>query len=279
MNRLRPIPIPSLSSLYRHAIQRNTRRLAQTPAQPTATPAPAPSKPRRFRAARIWYGLVFAGGLGLGFIVKDFVGASPWPAPGTQEDELYLKACTKEIEDLDIVKYMRSQSRPRQTDPTTDSGSPPATPTSQQSSEAEAEQKAWIELDIKNNITESKDDWGYRTRTATFQSMAGTRGLGVQRAFMNAETGELVAVVWIGKSLSGWPGLAHGGAIATIFQDCMARMVAGPAAKWSWLPSWKDMTKKAQPGEAKETVEIVGTLEDVNGDLLVRAKGTYPVAG
>jgi len=58
--------------------------------------------------------------------------------------------------------------------------------------------------------------------------LAGSQGLGIQRAFWNAETREMVAVVWIGGALSGWPSLAHGGAIATIFEDVMSRMVAGP---------------------------------------------------
>jgi acyl-coenzyme A thioesterase PaaI-like protein len=36
-------------------------------------------------------------------------------------------------------------------------------------------------------------------------------------------------VVWIGGGLSGWPGVAHGGAIATIFEETMARMIRGPS--------------------------------------------------
>ena len=66
------------------------------------------------------------------------------------------------------------------------------------------------------------------TRTLTQQTMAGTRGLGVQRAFWNAATRELIAVVWFGGALSGWPGLAHGGAIATVFDEGFSRIVAGP---------------------------------------------------
>jgi hypothetical protein len=65
-------------------------------------------------------------------------------------------------------------------------------------------------------------------RKGILGAMSGTRGLGVQRAFWNPETKELVAVVWIGGGLAGWPGVAHGGAIATIFEEAMARMVKGP---------------------------------------------------
>ncbi|KAF2639362.1 hypothetical protein P280DRAFT_403203 [Massarina eburnea CBS 473.64] len=330
MNRLRPIPIRPYSLPHRHALRNPPQRFAHTKAKPTATPP----KRRRFRAVRIWYGLVFVGGLAGGFAVRDLVSPSPWPHPGTEEDGLYLQAAKKEIEDLEVVKYMRAQCPPRPLDPLAENSETPlATADAEQEAE-KAEHKGWIELDIKHNIVEANTqdnyDWGLRTRTATFHSMAGIRGLGVQRAFLNTETKELVAVVWIGKSLSGWPGLAHGGAIATIFQDCMSRMVAGPdvpidpdtideptslsmtyarktrnhsfyiiraaftepktpqmespppkesaSAKWSWLPSWKDLTKKTQPTEAKETVEITGTMENIYGDLLVRAKGTFPVA-
>lgn len=52
-----------------------------------------------------------------------------------------------------------------------------------------------------------------------------------------------------------------------------------PQPAKSWLPSWKDFTKKEQPTEAKKSVEIIGTLESVDGELCVRVKGTFPTAG
>jgi len=51
-----------------------------------------------------------------------------------------------------------------------------------------------------------------------------------------------------------------------------------PAPAKSWLPSWKDMTKKEPPAKDKKTVEIIGTLENTDGQLCVRVKGTYPVS-
>ena len=51
-----------------------------------------------------------------------------------------------------------------------------------------------------------------------------------------------------------------------------------PAPAKSWLPSWKDLTKKEQPAEgAAQAVEIIGTLESVEGELTVRVKGTFLV--
>ncbi|KAF2689487.1 hypothetical protein K458DRAFT_128400 [Lentithecium fluviatile CBS 122367] len=296
-----------------HRFQRSSS--TQAPASPSPT---VPPKRRLFRASYIWYGLVLLTGASLGFTVRNFAAPLPLPLPGSREDELAMRAITSDIEGLDVVKFMRSQGYHLHADT-------PLRPFEQD--QAKAAHKGWTELDIKTNIVESKEDWGSKSRTLTGGSLAGSRGLGVQRAFWNAETRELVAVVWIGGALCGWPGLAHGGAIATIFGDCMSRMVAGPgvsidsipeptsmsvtyakptnstnfyilrahfskphippvapppdpdpAPAKSWLPSWKDLTKKEQPTENKKAVEIIGTLEDTNGNLCVRVKGTYPVS-
>ncbi|KAJ4297608.1 hypothetical protein N0V90_005501 [Kalmusia sp. IMI 367209] len=287
-----------------------------TSSQATATPntSAAPPKPRRSRLLYIWYGIVLFGGVSAGLTIRNFVSPS-LPVPGSREDELALAALTSDVEQLDIVKYMRSQCYHLHED-------------SPLSGTRASGHKGWIELGVKTHIAESKDDVGKKTRTITEDALAGSKGLGVQRAFWNAETRELVAVVWLGTALSGWPMLAHGGAIATVFEDCMSKMVAGPdatidsieqptsmsityakptystnfyilranysrpnfsqvapphdpdpAPAKSWLPSWKDFTKKEQPTNSKKAVEIIGTLESVDGELLVRVKGTFPVSG
>ncbi|KAF2447030.1 hypothetical protein P171DRAFT_356218 [Karstenula rhodostoma CBS 690.94] len=301
--------IDAASILQRAAPQRRSpSRFAssQSTAAPSSTAAP---KPRRSRLLYAWYGIVLFGGVSAGLTVRNFVGPS-LPVPGSREDRLLLDALASDAEQLDVVKFIRSQIAP--VDESSDS----------------SERNGWVELDIKTHITESKDDEGKQTRTLTGQALAGSKGLGVQRAFWNADTKELVAAVWIGSAMSGWPMMAHGGGIATIFEDCMSRMVAGPDASIdsipqptsisvtyakptystnfyilranysrphlpqaappvdpepqpakSWLPSWKDLTKKEQPTDTKKTVEIIGTLESVDGELCVRVKGTFPVSG
>lgn len=52
-------------------------------------------------------------------------------------------------------------------------------------------------------------------REALISQMQGAKGLGVQRVFWDRGEQRLVAVIWFGGSLCGWPGVTHGGAIAT----------------------------------------------------------------
>jgi hypothetical protein len=181
---------------------------SQSTAAPSAT-APPP-KPRR-RLLYAWYGLVLFGGVSAGLTVRKFVSPA-LPVPGSREDEVLLAALASDVEQLEAVKFLRSRVDTVAELPDGSEG------------------KGWVELNVKTHITESKDDEGRQTRTITGQALAGSKGLGVQRAFWNAETKELVAAVWIGSAMSGWPMMAHGGGIATIFEDCMSRMVAGPDA-------------------------------------------------
>ena len=53
---------------------------------------------------------------------------------------------------------------------------------------------------------------------------------------------------------------------------------AEPAQAKSWLPFWKDLTKKEPHTGAQTNVEIIGTLESVKGVLSVRVKGSFPAS-
>jgi acyl-coenzyme A thioesterase PaaI-like protein len=53
--------------------------------------------------------------------------------------------------------------------------------------------------------------------------MAGSSGLAFQRVFHNASTGEVVSIVYFGAALSGWPGVVHGGALATLLDESLGR--------------------------------------------------------
>jgi acyl-coenzyme A thioesterase PaaI-like protein len=123
--------------------------------------------------------------------------------------------------------------------------------------------------------------------------MGGARALGgFQRIFYNAETGEVVTVVWFGGALAGWPGVTHGGAIATMLDEALGR-----CAIWK-LPGRIGVTAalqlkylkpvvtnsfymiKAAPQEDQSTDTkqwVNGRLETVDGKICVEARGLFVV--
>ncbi|KAH7116857.1 hypothetical protein B0J11DRAFT_102663 [Dendryphion nanum] len=261
----------------------------------------------------VWYICTIGGGVVTGLFANALVASrfNP-PIAGSQEDEIALEELARVWDSLDVVKSLRAQGYHLHADTPLDATS--------------KGQRGWMELDIRKNIVESRTvgESNNAIQKLTQETLTGYRGLGIQRAFWNSETRELVAVVWIGPMLSGWPGVAHGGAIATMFQDAMSRMIAGPNVPIdtipspssisvdylrptmssntfilrasftkpdqsqnepppepmpkSWLPSWKDFTKKKTSSLLESTIEINGTLEDLDGKVKVRAKGAWPAS-
>jgi hypothetical protein len=161
----------------------------------------------RFRWSYLWYGSILALGITTGLGARHFAAPLGLLEPGSRDDERILASLDSDIDRLDIVQSLRKQSYSLHSDTAlTSAGDVKA-------------QKGWLEVDLK---------WRETDKGRLLHVMSGTRGFGVQRAFWNAETREMVAVVWLGGGLAGWPGVAHGGAIATIFEETMARMVKGP---------------------------------------------------
>lgn len=171
----------------------------------------------KFRWSYLWYGSILALGISTGLGARHFAAPLGLPEPGSRDDELIIQSLNADIDKLDIVKELRKQSYSVHADVPLSSAAGVETP------------KAWLEMDLGRSEVEKGGLLG---------TMSGTRGLGVQRAFWNAETREMVAVVWIGGGLSGWPGVSHGGAIATIFEEAMARMVRGPDGDIGMHSSW-----------------------------------------
>ncbi|KAF1943103.1 hypothetical protein EJ02DRAFT_453626 [Clathrospora elynae] len=267
----------------------------------------------RLRWSYLWYASILALGITTGLGARHFAAPLGLPLPGSREDELILESLGRDIDALEVVQALRTQSYNLHNDTALRSG-PGLTSSGGGGGRKISAYKAWQELDI---------DFG-RGEGGMLGAMSGTRGLGVQRAFWSAETREMVAVVWIGGGLSGWPGVAHGGAIATVFEEVMARMVdstsvhhpsslsityakptysldfyilrasfstphlpqSGPALdpetdlakSWlGWLSPAKHRTKTVKPTGQK--FEIVGTMESIKGDMCAKAKGSFHVPG
>ena len=151
------------------------------------------SKPiRRFRMRNIIYATVFLlSGLTIGQLVRFTVLPPPLPIPGSEEDIVYLTALHRDADRLPIVEELRLHP------------------------------DEWIE-------TEAYNDKGtlQRQSSLTAGAMSGSRGLAVQKIFWNEQENRSLGVVFFGGALSGWPGVTHGGCIATVMQEHMERLVA-----------------------------------------------------
>jgi hypothetical protein len=168
----------------------------------------------RIRWSYFWYAGILTLGVTTGLGARQFAAPLGLPTPGSPEDKLIVESLSQDIDKLDVVQSLRKQSFNLHAD----------TPLTEIGGGDKFKVKGWVEVDFNFVKGEETQD-----RSGILGALSGTRGFGVQRAFWNAETKEMVAVVWIGGGLAGWPGVAHGGAIATIFEEIMARMVKGPS--------------------------------------------------
>ncbi|KAI0419550.1 hypothetical protein F5X98DRAFT_334370 [Xylaria grammica] len=133
--------------------------------------------------------------------------------------------------------------------------------------------------------------------------MSGSSGLAFQRVFHNAATGEVVTVVYFGAGLASWPGVVHGGALATVLDESLGRCAilrfpgrTGVTAHLAMqyrtptltnnfyvvratpLPSLEDDLVGAdgvRKGDRK--LWVYGTLETESGNAAVHARGLFVV--
>lgn len=181
----------------------------------TSLPQPDLILQSRFRWPYLWYAGILSLGIATGLGARQFAAPLGLPTPDSPEDKLIIQSLGTDVDRLDVVQSLRKQTFNLHSD----------TPIIGTANEDKFTVRGWVELDVDLVKNAEIDELGVK---GILGAMSGTRGLGVQRAFWNAETKEMVAVVWIGGGLAGWPGVAHGGAIATIFEEIMARMVKGP---------------------------------------------------
>ena len=84
------------------------------------------------------------------------------------------------------------------------------------------EEGGWVE--VIPFPPELKEDTG--AEDSLFARMQGAKGLGVERVFWDRGEQKLTAIVWFGGALSGWPGVTHGGAIATAMAEKLSLAAA-----------------------------------------------------
>ncbi|ETS77800.1 hypothetical protein PFICI_09862 [Pestalotiopsis fici W106-1] len=154
------------------------------PEEHQTTPKPKPKRRRRGYAYAAIFMLI---GTSIGSLFRLSVSPPPLPEPGTKEDGYILESIYDQAKKLPLVQALSS-------DPAWES---------------------WY----------AYSDWreGSRPLSITSGPMSGCRGLAYQRIFHNKATGEMVSVVYFGGALSGFPGVVHGGSLATILDESMGR--------------------------------------------------------
>jgi hypothetical protein len=211
-----PSGVPTLLRALapRRAWQCNTnifhRRLASTT---TATKGPTITL-RTYIYATFFLSL----GLGAGYVGTAIVRPPPFPKVGSDADAKQLLKLAADVDKLPIVRDLRgiaTKQGKKKSEDAMRQGDATLAKAGGELAYGDRDEEAWIELPVSYE----------KSNTLVNDSMSGTRGLGVQRAFWSPVKKELVMVIWFGGGLSGWPGITHGGAIATMFTEAMKRAV------------------------------------------------------
>lgn len=178
-----------------------------SPETNNATPD-SPNASKKHRSLRPFiYGLIFfsVGSLAGNFISSIAIPPAS-PIPDSPEDKIMIKYLHERAANLPLVKLLSTDTR----------WSPVETYTGENKKNE----------DEKLNETEEIKETLRRRLTAG--PLKGSRALGgYQKTFRNIETGEVIKILWLGPSISGWPGVAHGGVLATLLDETLGRCAMG----------------------------------------------------
>lgn len=183
---------PCLSKRYQ-ALTHQTQRRSLAGHSEAHIPPPA-RRPSRRLGPLSWTALAFAlaAGPSTGAYLRRNVTKPPYADPFTSEDRTLVSELTKRIDEVFKVKVLRGKCLGV-------------------AKQLKGQEGGWKEVVYQEDQA---------LMPSTFRStLAGARGLGVERLFWNKSDEVLVAIVWFGPSMSGWPGVTHGGVIATQFMD------------------------------------------------------------
>ncbi|RDW80149.1 hypothetical protein BP6252_04787 [Coleophoma cylindrospora] len=235
---------------------------SQFQSSPTPPPPPPPSedgipKPKRSLRPYIYATLCLFLGISAGSYVSLVLAPPPLPQPDSAEDKLMVEFLHKRASNLPVVQSL-------------------------------SEDPAWTSWEAYDTIGASE-----RSKRLTTGPLSGARSLGgYQRIFHNATTGELVSVVWFGGALAGWPGVTHGGLIATVLDECLGRCAIMQFPSRTGVTANLELTylkpsvtnefyvARAVPvleGKTERKAWVQGRLEGLDGRVYVEAKALFVV--
>lgn len=158
---------------------------------------------RRNRSAILWASLSLTLGAVGGQFVVHTIAPPPLPEPWSREDGILMADLNKRIDEDFKVKILRGKCLGV-------------------SKALKGDESGWVEVvPLPIDFSEKRDP----THNLVAQ-LEGAKGLGVERLFWDRRERKLVAVVWFGGSLCGWPGVTHGGAIATQLAEKLSMAAA-----------------------------------------------------
>lgn len=145
----------------------------------------------------------------------------------------------------------------------------------------------WTSHDAYSSF--DKKDAAHRLTTGP---LSGARALGgFQRIFQNVESGETVTVIWFGGAIAGWPGVTHGGVIATIMDEALGRCAIRQFPSNTGVTANLELTYLKpvvtnsfyvlrlvpQEGFTERKGWVSGRLETIDGRVCVEAKALFVV--
>lgn len=131
-------------------------------------------------------------GLSAGYTVRYALVPPPPHLPDSKEDVALLARLHRDTDALPIVKELRSHP------------------------------DDWIESPAYGAVAEP-----HKASTLTAGTMGGSRGLSVNILFWNQKEHRSISIIHFGGALAGWPGITHGGAIATVLLENLERVARG----------------------------------------------------
>lgn len=151
----------------------------------------------------LWSALAAVSGAAAGNFALHLIAPPAMPMAGTHEDNILVADLNRRIDDEFKVKVLRGKCLGV-------------------AKQLKGEEAGWVE--ILPTTLELGEQLPFHDGLA--DQLQGAKGLGVQRVFWNHSEQKMVAIVWFGGALSGWPGVVHGGLLATALEDKFALAAA-----------------------------------------------------
>ncbi|KAI1948101.1 hypothetical protein LOZ53_005821 [Ophidiomyces ophidiicola] len=180
----------------------------------------------------------------------------PVAEPDTPEDVENLRQIQEQFDKLPIVKKLRAS-------------------------------EDYVEWEAYSNFSPEE-----KARRLTTGPLRGSRGISTQTIFWNEQEKTATSVLYLGAGIGGWPGLVHGGALATLLDEAMGRVAlrsfparTGVTANLNVnyrKPFFADqfciITAKCEPEQSNERKAIVkAEIRDSAGSLCTEASSVFVV--